>query len=406
MSRGSRARSLSLGPLKGLGVAALLVVMMLWLSGAFVEKVEPGPPADKPLPPDLKTERVKLQAFPMLLEQVGTVRTRNEAQVSSRIMAQVREILVREGDEVRGPALSGQEATVLARLDDRDIRARLRQAQSQLQAVEKAAHSMRSRLQAAKAQVEAAKAQTIQAEGDLRRIEQLHRDRAATGQQLDHARAQKSVAEAREQAALQEVQAVEAEIQRTEAQRAEVEAAVTEARVMLSHTSIQAPFSGKVTRKLVDVGDMVAPGRPLFIMETSSEPELHAVVSESLLPVIRLGQRLEVQVDSVERTLEGTVREISPSADPATRTILVKVSLPVQDGLVSGLFGRIRIPSGTYQALVVPARSVRQVGQLHLVDVKGPDGHPDRRFVILGNSHGEMVEVLSGLREGEEVVLP
>ncbi len=406
MSRGSRARGLALGPLKGLGVAALLVVMMLWLSGAFVDKVEPGPPLAKPPPPDLKTQRVQLQAFPMLLEQVGTVRTRKEAQVSSRIMAQVREVLVREGDEVKGPDPRGQGATILARLDDRDIQARLRQAQSQLQAVEKAVHSMRSRLQAARAQVEAAKAQARQAEADLGRIEQLHKERAATGQQLDHAKAQKSVAEARHHAALQEVQALEAEIQRTEAQRAEVEAAVTEARVMLSHTSIQAPFSGRVTRKLVDVGDMVAPGRPLFIIETSSEPELHAVVSESLLPVIKVGQRLEVQVDSLERTLDGTVREITPSADASTRTILVKVALPARDGLVSGLFGRLRIPSGTYQALVVPAKAVRQVGQLHLVDVRGPDGHPERRFVIIGGAHGDTVEVLSGLREGEEVVLP
>lgn len=406
MSHGPRTKSLILEPLKGLSVAALLILMMFWLSGGFVKKVEPGTPAPKPPPPALTSQKVELRSFPLILEQVGSVRTRNEAQVSSRIMAQVREILVREGDQVRGPDLSGQGATVLAKLDDRDIQARLRRAQSQLQAVEKAAHSMRSRLQAAKAQVEAAKAQAVQAEGDLRRIEQLHRDRAATGQQLDHARAQKAVAQAREQAALQEVQAVESEIQRTEAQRREAEAALSEAMVMLSHASIQAPFSGRVTRKLVDVGDMVAPGKPIFIMETSSEPELHAVVSESLLPVIGLGQRLEVQVDSVERTLEGTVREITPSADPATRTILVKVALPAQDGLVSGLFGRIRIPSGTYQALVVPARSVRQVGQLHLVDVRGADGHPDRRFVILGKVHGEVVEVLSGLREGEEVVLP
>lgn len=407
MSSASRRSSLILEPLKGLGVAALLVVMMLWLSGTFVEKVEPGPPAAKPPPPALKTQRVELKNFPLILEQAGSVRTRNEAQVSSRIMAQVREISVREGQEVKGPeSQAGEGATVLARLDDRDIQARLRQAQSQLQGVEKAAQSARSKLQAAKAQLEAAKAQAVQAEEDFRRIQQLFQDKAATGQQLDHARAQKAMAEARERAAKEEVEAVQAELQRIEAQRREVEAAVAEARVMLSHTWIQAPFSGKVTRKLVDVGDMVGPGKPLFILETSSEPELHAVVSESLLPALRIAQRLEVQVDSLDRTLEGSVREITPAADPATRTVLVKVSLPAEQGLISGLFGRIRIPFGTYQALVVPSRAVRQVGQLHLVDVKGREGHPERRFVSLGNLQGELVEVLSGLQEGEEVVLP
>ena len=406
MSQASRMRSLLLEPLKGIGVAALLVLTMLWLSGAFVEKVEPGPPAPVPPAPQLQTQRVEARVFPLILEQVGSLRTRNEAQVSSRIMAQVREIPVREGDEVSGPDPQGKGATVLARLDDRDIQARLRQAQSQLQGVERAAQSLRSRLQAARAQVEAAAAQALQAQEDFKRIQQLHQERAATGQQLDHARAQKSMAEARQRAAMEEVQAIQAEIQRIEAQRGEAEAGLAEARVMLSHTTIQAPFSGRVTRKLVEVGDMVAPGRPLFLLETSSEPELHAVVSESLLPVLRVGQRLEVKVDSLDRTLEGLVREITPTADPATRTVLVKVTLGAQEGLVSGLFGRMRIPSGTYRALVVPSRSVRQVGQLQLVEVRGPDGHPQRRFVTLGNTHGDLVEVLSGLQEGEEVVLP
>lgn len=406
MTQGSRGRSLILEPLKGLGVAALLVLMMLWLSGGFVEKVEPGPPAPKPPPPALKTKRVELRSFPLILEQVGSVRTRNEAQVSSRIMAQVKEIYVREGEEVSGPEAQAGEATLLARLDDRDIQARLRQAQSQLQGVERAAQSARSRLQAARAQLEAARALALQAEGDFKRVQQLHQDRAATGQQLDHARAQKAAAEARHVAAEEEVRSLQAEIQRTEAQRAEAEAAVAEAKVMLSHTSIQAPFSGKLTRKLVEKGDMVTPGRPLFILETASEPELHAVVSESLLSSLKAGQRLEVQVDSLDRTLEGLVREITPLADPATRTVLVKVSLPPGEGLLSGLFGRLRIPFSTYQALVVPSEAVRQVGQLHLVEVKGPDGHPVRRFVTLGNPQGELVEILSGLQEGEEVVLP
>lgn len=407
MSGASRKASIILQPLKGLGVAALLVLMMLWLSGAFVEKVEPGLPAAKPPPPALRTQKVELRSFPLMLEQVGSVRTRNTAQVSSRIMAQVTEILVREGQEVKGPeSQSEQGATVLARLDDRDIQTRLRQAQSQLQGAERAAQVARSRLQGAKAQLEAARAQAVEAEEDFRRIQQLYQDRAATGQQLDRARAQKATAQARERAAKEEVEAVQAELQRIEAQKGEAQAAVAEARVMLSHTIILAPFSGRVTRKLVEVGDMVAPGKPLFILETSSEPELHAVVSESLLPALEVGQRLEVQVDSLDRTLEGSVREITPAADPATRTVMVKVSLPKGQGLISGLFGRIRIPFGTYQALVVPRGAVRQVGQLHLVDVKGPDGHPERRFVSLGNLQGELVEILSGLQEGEEVVLP
>lgn len=405
MSSGANAGRLTLEFLKGLALTALLVMTMLWLSGAFVDKVQPRTPSATPAPPSLVTHRVEMRSFPLMIEQMGTVRTRTEAQVSSRIMAQVREILVREGDEVRGPDAQGQGATILARLDDRDIQARLRQAESQLQAVGRARRAAQSKLEAARAQVEAAKASMDQAKSDYGRMEQLHKERAATGQQLDQARAHRDMTQARHRAALQEAQAVEAEIQRIDAQRAELEAGLQEARVMLSHTVIQAPFSGRVTRKLVEVGDLVVPGRPILVLESPSHPELHAVVSESLLPSLRLGQVLTVQVDSLGRTMDGRLLEIVPSADPTTRTLLVKVGLEPQPDLVSGLFGRVRIPAGTYQALVVPASAVRAVGQLHLVDVKGPDGHPERRFVTLGNPQGEMIEVLSGLKEGEEVVL-
>lgn len=405
MSNRANAGKFTWELVKGLALTAFLVVTMLWLSGAFVDKVQPRTPLAKPAPPPLVTYRVEMRSFPLMIEQVGTLRTRTEALVSSRIMAQVREILVREGAEVRGPDAQGQGATILARLDDRDIQARLRQAESQLQAVGRARRAAQSKLEAARAQVEAAKASMDQANSDYGRIEQLHKERAATGQQLDQARANRDMTLARHRAALQEAQAVEAEIQRIDAQRAELEAGLQEARVMLSHTIIQAPFSGRVTRKLVEVGDLVVPGRPMLVLESPSHPELHAVVSESLLPALRLGQVLPVQVDSLGRTMDGRLLEIVPSADPTTRTLLVKVGLGPQPDLVSGLFGRVRIPAGTYQALVVPARAIRTVGQLHLVDVKGPDGYPERRFVTLGNSQGEMIEVLSGLKEGEEVVL-
>ena len=156
----------------------------------------------------------------------------------------------------------------------------------------------------------------------------------------------------------------------------------------------------------MDVGDTVSPGKPLFALETPSQPELQAVVSESLLPHLRLGQSLEVRIDTLDQTLQGIVREIVPIADPATRTVQVKVSLSPAPELVSGLFGRLRVPKGQYQALVAPRSAVREVGQLYLVDVLDARGHPQRRFVTLGNPHDSLVEVLSGLSQGEEVVLP
>lgn len=394
------------GLLKAVGVGCLLAGMMMWLSGAFVEKVQPGPPQEKGPPPELRTVKVEARSFPLLLDQVGTVRTKNEATVASRILAQVKEVLVREGEVVSGPDKEGKNATVLARLDDRDVRARLEQAQSQKLAVGRSMDSVRFRLQAAKAQADAAKAAMDQANLEYNRTQKLLNERAATRQQFDNAKAQMEIAQARYRAAQQEIEALKGEIARLEAQAQEAEAAVREANVTLSHTVITAPFSGQITRKLVEVGDMVGPGRPLFVLEATLEPEVHATVSESLLPFVRVGQGLEVRIDSLDLATQGTVKEVIPSADQATRTVMVKVKIPPHEGLVSGLFGRIRVPCGSYRALVVPMAAVREIGQLHITMVRGPDGHLQRRFVTLGHQHGDLVEVASGLKEGEEVVVP
>jgi RND family efflux transporter MFP subunit len=157
---------------------------------------------------------------------------------------------------------------------------------------------------------------------------------------------------------------------------------------------------------MIDPGDMVTPGQPLFVIETPAEPELHAVVAESLVAEMKPDQKLDVRIDAIRQTLQGTVREIVPQADPRTRTMLVKVSLPPQASLVSGQFGTLAVPTGTYQALVIPARAVRQIGQLQLVDVVDDKGVAHRRFVTLGPSHGDLVEVLSGLKPAERIVVP
>jgi RND family efflux transporter MFP subunit len=241
---------------------------------------------------------------------------------------------------------------------------------------------------------------------DHRRTEDLYRERAATGQQLEHARSQKDMVEAQLRALLKEVQAAENEIGRSLAQLQQMDAAVSEARSMLEHTMIRAPFSGKVLRKTVDVGDMAAPGQPLFYLDSPLRPELHVHLSESVLSSVLVGQELAVRIDAMGRSLAGKLREIQPRSDPATRTLLAKVSLPPDRDLVNGMFGRVQIPHGEYASVVVPKGTLREVGQLPLVMVWHPRRGEERRFVTPGPEHGELVEILSGLDEGEEVVLP
>jgi RND family efflux transporter MFP subunit len=375
--------------LKLVALVAVLVVMMMWLAGAFRKKIQAAPVQEPATVAAEATTRVEARQYPMIVEQAGTVRTRTEAQVSSRLMAQVQEVLVREGDTVRGAGPESQ-ATILARLDDRDIQAKLQQAQAQVASLQRA-------LGAALAQQQSAQAVLQQAGADLTRFENLVEAKAATQQQLEHARTQRDTAQA-------QVLAAQGLVEQTRAQQVGAEAAVREAQIMLSYAVIKAPFDGKISSKKIDPGDMVAPGQTLFVVESPSEPQLHAVVSETVALHLKAGQTLPVQIDAPQREFEAVVREIVPQADPLTRTILVKVDLPKDAGLVSGLFGRLRVPIGGYSTLVVAKDAIRRSGQLYLVQVLEKPGVPVRRFVQIGPEHGPLVEVLSGVQEGDEVV--
>jgi multidrug efflux pump subunit AcrA (membrane-fusion protein) len=405
MSRAKRIGKIIWRIVAGLLVVVFLVVMMLWLSGTFRHKTAPGPLVTKVKAEGVRTEAVERRTFPLLIEQVGSIRNQVETKVASRILAQVIEITVQEGDMVRG-AENGQEATLLARLDDRDLRARAQQVQSQIQALEQGHKSAKANLESTQAQLEATEAKQEQAVSDFRRYEKLYQSGAATGQQFEQAKAQKEVAAAQVRSAQTGIEAARQEIARVAAQIEAAKSGLQQVQVQLSHTEIRAPFGGRVTRRLVELGDTAGPGEPLFILETVAQPELHAVVSESLLPYLRVGHQFSVQIDALEKTYEGTIREVVSRSDPATRTVLAKISLPESPDLVSGMFGRLFIPTGTYEAVVIPQGALQKVGQLDLVQVVDADGYLQRRFVTLGQSHASRREILSGLQEGEQVVIP
>lgn len=401
-----RRRKITKATLKASGAVLVLVLLMAWLAGGFVRKVRPGPA--RPVEPvqGIRFQVVEKRTYPVIVDQVGTVKSRTEAQVSSRVMAQVKEILVREGDSVSGGDEANGKATVMARLDDGDIRARLRQAEAQLSAVEKAKEIAGAHLGAVRAQAEAARANRGKALSDYNRYADLRRNQAATGQQVEHARALRDSTEAQLQGSIKETQAAHGEIERVTAQREMAEAAVAEARAMLQYTVIQAPFTGKVIRKSVNVGDMAAPGQPLFLVEVQSTPELHAHVTESLVPFLKTGQELSVRIDALDVSFQGILTEIVPRSDPATRTVLVKVSLPPDPRLINGLYGRLPILYDHYETVVVNVDSVQQSGQLDFVRVVDAGGGVSRRFVTLGQKREGFVEVLTGLKEGEKVVVP
>jgi RND family efflux transporter MFP subunit len=212
-----------------------------------------------------------------------------------------------------------------------------------------------------------------QAEKDLKRFTDLLGKRVITQQEFEAAQAKARVARA----------------------------AVIEAQTMLGYAKVTAPFDGVITRKLADVGDLATPGKPLVEMEDPAALRLEAAVPEAIIDRVALGSKLSVRIGSNE--LVGVVREISPIANPSSRTLLVKLDLPATPGLRTGQFGRVEVPVAETSVLRVPTASVIQRGQMELVFVR--DGDVARlRIVKTGKLIGEEVEIVSGVSPGEQVL--
>ena len=159
-----------------------------------------------------------------------------------------------------------------------------------------------------------------------------------------------------------------------------------------------------VIDRKVEPGDTVTPGQVVVSLYDPTRMQLVASVRESLTHRLRVGQDIDVRVEAIDKTCLGRVSEIVPEAESASRTFSVKVTGPCPPGIYSGMFGRLLIPLEEEEVLVVPKGVVRRVGQLDMVDLVDGDALR-RRAVQLGRAFGDDVEVLSGLREGEQVAL-
>lgn len=180
-------------------------------------------------------------------------------------------------------------------------------------------------------------------------------------------------------------------------------AALKEAETAVAYKQVLAPIGGVIRSRRVDPGEITLPGKPLFEMEDEQNLRLEANVAESLSAMLRTGARIAVRIDSADRLLTGTLSEITPSADPLSRTFLVRLDLPQTTGVMSGQFGRAFIPAGSAAVLLVPSSAVVPRGQMETVFVV-ENGTAKLRLVRTGKSSDGMVELLSGVEPGERVV--
>jgi len=369
-----------------LGAAMGLVLVMLFMTGTFTpDRVGPGTRVPDP-PKGPAPESTTMAEITVLTEaerSVGTVRPRTETRIEAQVTARVLEVRVRPGDRVDAGDL-------LIVLDGSQSQSRLDQARQGLQ-------SATARRQQAAQAVLSARAVLSEAEASYHRVQTYFASEAATAQDLE--RAESAFLQAR--AGLEQAEQSLREVEAGERMAAKV---IEETRIALEYNRIEAPEAGEVAERSAEPGDLAWPGKTLLVLQTRGALRLEAMVREGLIHRIAVGSRMEISVDVQDRTYEGVVEEVVPSADPVTRTFLVKVALPHAEELYPGMFGRLVIPVGERRVVTVLRNAVTRVGQLDMVTIRAGDRW-QRVFVTTGQTIGDRVEILSGLNGGEVLAL-
>jgi len=329
-------------------------------------------------------EKINPMMLDDLYRSVATVKSKNTARISSKVMGYVLEVTVKEGDMVK-------EGDVLVVLQSKELESRLEGAKNALSEIE----SNISEAEAAKAE---AHAQLQLAKITFQRFKELRERESVSQQEFDQANATYEVAKARQRRAEQTLASFYSKKRQTAA-------SLDEAKTFYDYTHLKAPYPGLISQKMVYEGDLASPGTPLLVLEDNRHYQLEAIVDESKSGRIKTGQDVDVSVDALgEGRIKGKVAEIIPNIDSVSRTFQVKIDLPLLPQVTSGMFGKAYFPMGKRTMMLVPKGALLECGELSSLLVVNQKGRVERRLVKEGREYHGKVEILSGLNPGESIV--
>ncbi|RLE27253.1 MAG: hypothetical protein DRJ65_03385 [Acidobacteria bacterium] len=332
------------------------IVMTATLTGCGHEPAETTPLDLAPI--TAKVASIEFVTDQKPIEVYGIVQPARQSFVSSRVIGPVVAVRIQAGDTVR----KGQ---ALVEILPQTINGQVAQAQG------------------AQAQAEAALAL---AQKNFTRFANLHEQNAASDLELDMARMQ---------------------FEQAKGAVAQAQGAVQSASSIADEAIVKSPFPARVVDKMIEIGDLAAPGRPLVRLESLSGRKVWLTIREADIGRITMGQELMLRFDTRADLgdVTGFVDEIVSAADPATHTFTVKVSLGNLD-VASGIAARALLPGDEISRLAVPASAVFYRGGLELVVVRNQDGTARTRAVTTGSPiAGDRIEILSGLSENDQIVI-
>lgn len=335
-----------------------LVIILVYIQGGFHSKIPPGnTPLMDNAKDSFKTAKVEVVKDTGSVTVSGTIGSRDLARIASRILGYVTDLKVKEGDEVT------KEQTLLT-IDTKEVSEKLDQA---------------------KANLESAKADLTKARNDYDRYRILMDKESISRKDFDDVTARYEIAKAAETRA---------------------EAAVEESRTMLSYGNITAPFSGIISDRNVNIGDLATPGKTLISLYTPGSLEVVAAVGEQYAGYLKVGSPVEVTISSINAKQSTSIREVVPQRDEKTRTITIKASLTETPGLNPGVYATLTFRTRESEALSIPVSSLIIIGQLETVKVL-ENGRPIVSNIKTGRKlPNDRIEVISGLNPGEEVIIP
>lgn len=362
-----------------MGRAAFFLLTILAFGCAGSTPPEPTQPAP------LSVTAARVQSFSIAAEYDagGTVRAKNAAAIASRILAPVLDVRVRAGARVAA-------GDTLIALDARELQAQAARASAALAAAKDAVRAAESERAVADAALRLASA-------TFERTSRLYTKGVAAGSELDEATAALDTARAR-------VAGVNARAAEAAAALRAAEETSSAATIAASYAVITAPFSGLIAERLIDPGAMAVPGTALLRVEDTSLYRLEVSIDEARAHEVAVGQTVRTTISGASDTArEGRVSEVA-RLDPSSHSFVVKIDLPSDPSMRSGLFGRARLRAGTERILAAPATAVIRRGQMSFVFVIDQRGVAHLRLVTTGRTADGRAEVLAGLEDGEMVV--
>jgi HlyD family secretion protein len=335
-------------------------------------------------PPAIRVVTAERKELVETLSVNGTIVARDEAAAGTDLNGMIVTALNADiGDTVK-------KGDVLAVLDRSMLDTQLTQMQATRAQGEASVAQMDSQMADARVAVK-------QAGEALQRADALKKKNVGTQAELDNAENAAASAKAKLDSAGKAMAA-------TQAQLAVIDAQIKGIQVQIDKTEVRAPADGLVLARAATMGGIVSPtSGPLFRLAIGAEFELEASIAETALPRLAAGMKAEVSLPGIDHKIAGTIRRIAPEVDMKSRLGLIRIALPKDAPARAGSFARGEIELVRREGLSVPISAVLYHGETPLLQVV-QDGRVATTPVKLGTRASGSVEVVSGVKEGEEVV--